>query len=69
MTSFSSDDVKKHGAGINFFPDTATSFEFSTTGANKSDGGLANNRVSNSSSNYDTSTAGWKGATHNEGFL
>eukprot|EP00952_Eustigmatos_sp_NYUAD-ZCMA_P006764 28958-Eustigmatos_ZCMA.PRE.1 len=35
MTSFSSDDVKKHGAGINFFPDTATSFQFNTTGSAK----------------------------------
>lgn len=70
MTSFSNDDLRKHGAGINFIPDTATSFNFSTTGADGKDGGgLSNNRISHNANAFSTATSGWKGQPTNSGFL
>lgn len=69
MTSFSQDDLKKHGPGINFIPDTATSFRFTdASGAFKDGGGLSNNRVT-SDALFTTATAGWKGEPANTGFF
>lgn len=44
MTSFSQDDVKKHGPGLNFCPDTASSFSFEAKSGSNGDG-YSNNRV------------------------
>ena len=68
MTSFSTDDVRKHGAGIGFIPDTATSHRFSGTGGTKDGQGLSNNRVTPDAL-FTSATAGWKGEPSNSGFL
>jgi hypothetical protein len=67
LSSYSQDDLKKHGSSIFFSPDSATSFRVSATGASKDGQGVSNNRVI-ASTLGDFSGLGAKGETFNAGF-
>jgi hypothetical protein len=67
MSSFSQDDLKKHGSSHFFSPDTATSVRFNGTGADKDGQGVSNNRVIDVAA-ADYKGLGAKGAAFNAGF-
>ena len=66
-TTFSQDDVFKYGSAINFFPDSATSFQYGT-GTSVNGNGVTNNVVYPLSA-VTYATVGFKGETFNSGLL
>jgi hypothetical protein len=67
LSSFSQDDLKKHGSSYFFSPDTATSFRISADGKSKDGQGVSNNRAT-ASALGDFSGIGAKGEAFNAGF-